>query len=122
MQNKYILYWKLCRIKWMKKTKPINSIERISLFTQFDPYSLGALTCGVELNKLHVLVRESGSGCHGSAVSCTGVGRGTWEIGSSISTTRQYTLYLYINKQIPIKSLFSSSHSIYKNVHITFAL
>lgn len=58
----------------MKKTKPINSIERISLFTQFDPYSLGALTCGVELNKLHVFIRQSGSGYHGSAISCTGVG------------------------------------------------
>lgn len=81
---------KLCKMKWMKKLNPLIPIALHSW-----PLQLGALTCRVELNKLHVFVRESSSGYHGSAVSCTGVGWGAWEIGSSISTTRQDISNIY---------------------------
>lgn len=86
----YTLNRKLCKMKWMKKLNPLIPIALHSW-----PLQLGALTCRVELNKLHVFVRESSSGYHGSAVSCTGVGWGAWEIGSSISTTRQDISNIY---------------------------
>lgn len=77
-------------VKWNEWKNPLIPIALHSW-----PLKLGALTCRVELNKLHVFVRESSSGYHGSAVSCTGVGWGAWEIGSSISTTRQDISNIY---------------------------
>lgn len=44
------------------------------------------LTCRVELDKLHILTRQAGSGHHGVSIAGASVGRCAAEIGSSITS------------------------------------
>jgi len=65
-------------------------VEKVSTLTTG---SLGDQTSGtvdtswVELNKLHILVRKTGTGDHGHTVTGTGVGRSAREVRATVSTS-----------------------------------
>lgn len=67
-------------------------VEQISSLTSgsLSNQTAGAIDTGrVELDKLQILEGKAGSGDHGHTVTSTGVGRGTGEVGSSVTTGGQ---------------------------------
>ena len=53
---------------------------------QLPAEQLNQLTCRVELHKLHVLIRQTGTVGHGRPVTCAGVGRGAGEEGTPVAS------------------------------------
>ncbi len=68
-------------------TLGVEEVTTLTTSTLGDQAASAIDTSGVELDKLEILVGETGTGDHGHAVTCAGVGRGAAEVGTSVTAS-----------------------------------